>query len=92
MHVNNKVRIFTLCYLVCAYAIALPVLALFSDLVINGGVIDIWKGVYSFADLLSFRKVLFLKFAGLGAVLGFFYWLFFFRKYRYHDPLDKYFK
>ncbi|MDA8479823.1 hypothetical protein NNO04_14070 [Citrobacter sp. Awk 4] len=92
MHYNTKVRVAVLLYLMAAYAIALPVLALFSDLVINGGIIDIWKGSYSFVDLIDFRKILFLKFAGLGAILGFFYWIFFFRKYRYHCPLDKYFK
>lgn len=92
MHIDTKLRLASLFYLVVAYAIALPLMALFTDLVITGSIIDIWKGSYSFADLLSFRKILFLKFAGLGAVLGFFCWLFFYRKHRYHDPLDKYFK
>ena len=36
---NNKVSIFTLCYLDCSYAIALPVLDLLSDLVINGRIL-----------------------------------------------------
>lgn len=67
-------------------------IALFTDLVINGGIIDMWKGAYSFVDLLVRRKMLYLQFAGLGAILGFIYWLFFFRKYRHYDPLDKYFK
>ncbi|MDU4311343.1 MAG: hypothetical protein E7I11_06485 [Klebsiella michiganensis] len=55
MHINTKMRIAALLYLMAAYAVALP-------------------------------------FAGLGAILGFIYWLFFFRKYRHYDPLDKYFK
>ena len=92
MHINTRVKIATLIYLMAACAIALPALALFLDLMINGSIIDIWQGAYSFADLLSFRKTLFLNFAEFGAVLGFVYWLFFFRKYRHHDPLDKYFK
>lgn len=92
LHHNQHIEYLTLFYLIVAYAIALPLMALFTDLVITGSIIDIWRGSYSFAELLSFRKILFLKFAGLGAVLGFFYWLFFYRKYRHHDPLDKYFK
>jgi len=92
MHINTKYRVGALIYLIVAYALALPALALFTDLVINGSIIDMWKGSYSFADLLNLRKTLFLQFAGLGAALGFVYWLFFFRRYRHHDPLDKYFK
>ncbi|WP_144815452.1 MULTISPECIES: hypothetical protein [Enterobacteriaceae] len=92
MHINTRHRIWALIYLMAAYALALPTLALFLDLVINGSIIDIWKDKYSFADLIRFRKTLFLYFAGLGAALGFVYWLFFFRKFRHHDPLDKYFK
>nr|WP_227507137.1 hypothetical protein [Klebsiella michiganensis] len=92
MHINTKMRLAALLYLMAAYAVALPGLALFTDLVINGGIIDMWKGAYSFMDLLARRKILYLQFAGLGATLGFVYWLFFFRKYRHHDPLDKYFK
>lgn len=92
MHINVKYRIGALIYLMAAYALALPALALFTDLVINGSIIDMWKGSYSFADLLSMRKTLFMQFAGLGAALGFVYWLFYFRRYRHHDPLDKYFK
>ena len=92
MHINTKMRIAALLYLMAAYAVALPGLALFTDLVINGGIIDMWKGAYSFMDLLARRKILYLQFAGLGATLGCVYWLFFSRKYRHHDPLDKYFK
>ncbi|UPI89792.1 hypothetical protein MMY93_13250 [Klebsiella michiganensis] len=92
MHINTKMRLAALLYLMAAYAVALPGLALFTDLMINGGIIDMWKGAYSFMDLLARRKILYLQFAGLGAILGFVYWLFFFRKYRHHDPLDKYFK
>lgn len=92
MHANTKVRIFTLCYLVCAYAVALPALALLLDLVINGAAIDIWQGAYSFADLLRLRKELLLNLSGPGAAVGFVYWFFFCKNYRHHDPLDKYFK
>ncbi|AJZ88887.1 hypothetical protein RI049_15630 [Cedecea neteri] len=92
MHINTKVRIATLICLMAAYAIALPTMALFADLLIAGGIVDIWKGSYSFAGLLSFRKILYLKLAALGAVLGFFYWLFFYSRYKHYDPLDKYFK
>ncbi|CBG88254.1 hypothetical protein [Citrobacter rodentium] len=92
MNVHIKFRIAILIYLSAAYAVALPLLALLTDLVINGAIIDIWKNSYSFGSLLSSRKMLYLKFAGLGAALGFFYWLFFYRKYRHYDPLDKYFK
>ena len=92
MQRNTKYRIWALIYLMAAYALALPALALFLDLVINGSIIDIWKDEYSFADLLSLRKNLLFYFAELGAALGFVYWLFFFRKYRHHDPLDQYFK
>lgn len=92
MHINTKMRIAALLYLMAAYAVALPALALFTDPVINGGIIDMWKSAYSFVDLLVRRKTLYLQFAGLGAILGFIYWLFFFRKYRHYDPLDKYFK
>ncbi|STW29353.1 outer membrane protein [Klebsiella michiganensis] len=86
MHINTKMRLAALLYLMAAYAVALPGLALFTDLMINGGIIDMWKGAYSFMDLLARRKILYLQFAGLGAILGFVYWLFFFRKYRHHDP------
>jgi hypothetical protein len=92
MRINTKMRLAALLYLMAAYAVALPALALFTDLVINGGIIDMWQGSYSFLNLLDLRKILYLQFAGLGAILGFVYWLFFFRKYRHHDPLDKYFK
>ena len=92
MHINTKMRIAALLYLMAANALAQPALALFTDLVINGGIIDMWKSAYSFVDLLVRRKTLYLQFAGLGAILGFIYWLFFFRKYRHYDPLDKYFK
>ncbi len=92
MHINTRYRIWALIYLMAACAIALPALALFLDLMINGSIIDIWKGVYSFTDLLRVRKNLMVTYAGLGAVIGFVYWLFFVRKYRHHDPLDKYFK
>lgn len=92
MHINTKMRLAALLYLLAAYAVALPALALFADLVINGGIIDMWQGSYSFLDLLALRKMLYLQLAGLGAIVGFVYWLFFFRKYRYHDPLNKYFK
>lgn len=92
MHIDTRYRIWALIYLMASCALALPALALFLDLVINGSIIDIWKGAYSFADLLSMRKNLLFYFAGLGAAVGFVYWLFFFRKYRHHDPLDKYFK
>lgn len=92
MNVNIKIRLAILIFLMAAYAVALPVLALLTDLVINGAIIDIWNNSYSFGSLLSFRKMLYLKFAGLGATLGFFYWLFFYRKYQHYDPMDKYFK
>ncbi|EMO7863517.1 hypothetical protein WDR94_000521 [Citrobacter amalonaticus] len=92
MNTNIKFRIAILIYLTTAYAVALPTLALFADLVINGAIIDIWEKSYSFGNLLSSRKVLYMKLAGLGAALGFFYWLFFYRKYRHYDPMDKYFK
>ncbi|HCC4550924.1 TPA: hypothetical protein M5K93_000652 [Klebsiella oxytoca] len=92
MRINTKMGLAALLYLMAAYAVALPTLALFTDLVINGGIIDMWQGSYSFLNLLDLRKILYLQFAGLGAILGFVYWLFFFRKYRHHDPLDKYFK
>ena len=92
MHIKTKMRIAALLYLMAAYAVALRAIALFTDLVINGGIIDMWIGAYSFVDLLVRRKMLYLQFAGLGAIQGFIYWLFFFRKYRHYDPLDKYFK
>ncbi len=92
MHINTKMRIFAFCYLVCAFTIALPVIALFFDLVIGGGIIDILKKVYSFTDLLSMRKSIYLKLAGIGAMTGFLIWLVSYSKYVYHDPLDKYFK
>lgn len=92
MRINTKMRLAALLYLMAAYAVALPALALFTDLVINGGIIDMWQGSYSFLNLLDLRKILYLQFAGLGAITGFVYWLFFFRKYRHYDPLDKYFK
>ncbi|EHG8282106.1 hypothetical protein J5259_002216 [Klebsiella oxytoca] len=92
MRINTKMRLAALLYLMTAYAVALPALALFTDLVINGGIIDMWQGSYSFLNLLDLRKILYLQFARLGAILGFVYWLFFFRKYRHYDPLDKYFK
>ncbi|WAH52847.1 hypothetical protein LMA04_01955 [Pseudescherichia vulneris] len=92
MHINTRYRIWALIYLMAAYAIALPLLALFLDLVINGTIIDIGKGAYSLADLLSLRKNQMVTYVGFGAIIGFVYWLVFFRKYRYHDPLDKYFK
>ena len=44
MHINTKMRLAALLYLMAAYAVALPGLALFTDLVINGGIIDMWKG------------------------------------------------
>ena len=65
MHINTKMRIAALLYLLAAYAVALPALALFTDLVINGGIIDMWKSAYSFVDLLVLRKTLYLQFAGL---------------------------
>ncbi len=92
MRINTKMRLAALLYLMAAYSVALPALTLFTDLVINGGIIDMWQGSYSFLNLLDLRKILYLQFTGLGASLGFVYWLFFFRKYRHHDPLDKYFK
>ena len=90
--INTKMSLAALLHLMAAPAVALPALALFTDLVINGGIIDMWQGSYSFLNLLDLRKILYLQFAGLGAILGFVYWLFFFRKYRHYDPLDKYFK
>ena len=47
MHINTKMRIAALLYLMAAYAVALPALALFTDLVINGGIIDMWKSAYN---------------------------------------------
>lgn len=92
MHINTKYRLSGLIYLVTTYPIAFLLIALFADMVINGGIIDIWRGKYSFLDLLQFRKYLYLKLAALGAIIGFFYWMFFLSRFRYHDPLDKYFK
>ena len=60
MHINTKMRLAALLYLMAAYAVALPGLALFTDLVINGGIIDMWKGAYSFMDLLARRKILYV--------------------------------
>lgn len=61
MHIDTKLRLASLFYLIVAYAIALPLMALFTDLVITGSIIDIWRDSYSFAELLSFRKNLFPK-------------------------------
>ena len=36
MRINTKMRLAALLYLMAAYAVALPALALFTDLVING--------------------------------------------------------
>nr|WP_313069489.1 hypothetical protein [Atlantibacter hermannii] len=92
MHINTKYRLGALFYLMAAYAIALPLMALILDVVIGGSLIDIWKGSYSFSDLLNHREDLYLMMAGLGAAIGFVYWLFFYRKYQHYDPMDKYFK
>ena len=71
MHINTKYRLGTLLYLMAAHAIALPLIALFLDVVIGGSLIDIWKGLYSFSDLLNHREDLYLMMAGLGAAIGF---------------------
>nr|WP_228727938.1 hypothetical protein [Klebsiella michiganensis] len=64
MHINTKMRLAALLYLMAAYAVALPGLALFTDLMINGGIIDMGKGAYSFMDLLARRKILYLQLPG----------------------------
>jgi len=92
MRINTRYRVGSLLYLIVAYALALPLLGLFFDLLISGSMVDIWKGSYSFVELLEHRRVLYLKFSGIGAGIGFVYWLFYFSRYRHHDPLDKYFK
>lgn len=53
MHINTKMRIAALLYLMAAYAVALPAIALFTDLVINGGIIDMWKGRIHLSTCLS---------------------------------------
>lgn len=68
MHINTKYRLGALFYLMAAYAIALPLMALILDVVIGGSLIDIWKGSYSFSDLLNHREDLYLMMAGLGKV------------------------
>ncbi|KUQ97961.1 hypothetical protein [Enterobacter hormaechei] len=92
MHINTKYRLGALLYLMAAHAIALPLMALILDVVIGGSLIEIWKGLYSFSDLINHREDLYLMMAGLGAAIGFVYWLFFYRKYQHYDPMDKYFK
>ncbi|WP_435930076.1 hypothetical protein [Dryocola sp. BD613] len=92
MRINTKYRLVILLYLMAAHAVALPLVALILDLLIVGSLIDIWKGSYSFSDLLNHREDLYLMMAGLGAATGFVYWLFFYRKYQHYDPMDKYFK
>ena len=54
MRINTKMRLAALLYLMAAYAVALPTLALFTDLVINGGIIDMWQGSYSFLICVKF--------------------------------------
>ena len=92
MRVDTKVRICSLCYLVCAYAIAVVVMALFADFVVAGVAIDLWRGEHTVTDYFELRKLLLLKLSGLGAIIGFVVWFFFYRKQSHHDPLDKYFK
>ncbi len=92
MRINTKYRLGALLYLMVANAVALPLVALVLDLLIGGSLIDIWKGSYSFSDLLNHREGLFLMMSALGAATGFVYWLFFYRKYQHYDPMDKYFR
>lgn len=92
MHINLKFRIATLIYLVAAYAIAIPAIALFADLMIIGKIIDIWEGLYSFSELFISQRIIYLKLSGVGAVIGFVYWLFYYSRYKHHDPLDRFFK
>lgn len=92
MHINIRYRLGSLIYLTLAFALALPVLGLLFDLLISGMIVDIWREQYSFIELLATHRGLCLKLSGVGAGIGFVYWLFYLRRYRYHDPLDKYFK
>ncbi|PWC17234.1 hypothetical protein DDT56_06800 [Brenneria corticis] len=91
MRFNTKVRIALLAYLVMAFAVALPVVAFVCDLIINGVIIDLLKSTYSFSDFYNFRRIIYLRLSLIGAILGGVLWLFFYRKYTYHDPLDRYF-
>ncbi|WP_318387728.1 hypothetical protein [Enterobacter sp.] len=92
MRINTKYRLGILLYLMAAHAVALPLMSLILDLLIGGSLIDIWKGSYSFSELLKHREGLYLMMAGLGTATGFVYWFFFYRKYQHYDPMDKYFK
>ncbi|WP_285809603.1 hypothetical protein [Xenorhabdus bakwenae] len=92
MNFNTKVRIFTLIYLAIACALALPVIVFISDMIMGGVVIDLIKKEYTFYEFILFRWWLYTKLAAIGAVLGFVFWFIEYRKYRYHDELDKYFK
>ncbi|QHB32935.1 hypothetical protein F0T03_12675 [Yersinia canariae] len=92
MHIDTKYRLFALIYLTAAYAAAIPAIYLVLDLIIGGALIDIWKGEYSFFEFLTYQKITCFKLSAAGGLLGLVYWLAFCRKYRYFDPLDKYFK
>jgi len=54
--------------------------------------VDIRKESYSFVELLEHRRVLYLKYSGVGSGIGVVYWLFYLSRYRHHVPLDKYVK
>ncbi len=92
MNFNTKLRIFALIYLVITVSLALPLIFFFCDMLINGVAIDLFRKQYTFSEFILFRRWLYTKSAAIGAVLGFVFWFIEYRKYRYHDPYDKYFK
>ncbi|MHA7847097.1 hypothetical protein [Serratia sp. D1N4] len=92
MHINTKHKLFILIYLTAAYAVAIPLIYMIMGLVFGGALADMWKGEYSFYDFLEQRKIIYLKLSAVGGLMGLAYWFAFYRKYRYFDPLDKYFK
>ncbi|MFA3760728.1 hypothetical protein [Yersinia sp. 2466 StPb PI] len=92
MHIDTKYRLFLFIYLTAAYAAAIPAMYLVLDLIIGGALIDILKDEYSFFEFITNRKITCFKLSAVGGLMGLAYWIAFYRKYRYFDPLDKYFK